>query len=71
MIARAIAALAFVSTAVVVWAAQTPTPPAGPAVYVGSQACQRCHAPTYERWSKTRMANVVRDPKAHPRGGPA
>jgi len=66
MIARAIAALAFVSTAVVVWAAQTPTPPAGPAVYVGSQACQRCHAPTYERWSKTRMANVVRDPKAHP-----
>ena len=34
--------------------------------YVGSQACQRCHAATYERWSKTRMANVVRDPKQHP-----
>jgi predicted CXXCH cytochrome family protein len=66
MIARAIAALAFVLTAVVVWAAQTPAPPAGPGVYVGSQACQRCHAGTYERWSKTRMANVVRDPKAHP-----
>ena len=60
-----IAALGCVLTAVVAWAAQTPAP-AGPAAYVGSQACQRCHAPTYERWSKTRMANVVRDPKAHP-----
>ena len=36
------------------------------AQYVGSQSCRRCHAPTYERWSKTRMANVVRDPKQHP-----
>jgi predicted CXXCH cytochrome family protein len=34
--------------------------------YVGSQSCRRCHAPTYERWSKTRMANVVRDPRQHP-----
>ncbi len=34
--------------------------------YVGSQSCRRCHAPTYERWAKTRMANVVRDPKVHP-----
>jgi predicted CXXCH cytochrome family protein len=41
--------------------------PAAPtAAYVGSEACKRCHAPTYERWSKTRMANVVRDPKQHP-----
>ena len=36
------------------------------ATYVGSQSCRRCHAATYERWSKTRMANVVTDPKAHP-----
>ena len=34
--------------------------------YVGSQSCRRCHAPTCERWAKTRMANVVRDPKEHP-----
>jgi predicted CXXCH cytochrome family protein len=34
--------------------------------YVGSTACRKCHAPTYERWSKTRMANVVRDPREHP-----
>lgn len=34
--------------------------------YVGSQACRRCHASTYDRWAKTRMANVVRDPKEHP-----
>jgi predicted CXXCH cytochrome family protein len=41
-------------------------PPAARPEYVGSEACKRCHAPTYERWSKTRMANVVRDPKLHP-----
>ena len=41
--------------------AQTPVPR-----YVGSAACQRCHADTYARWSKTRMANVVRDPREHP-----
>lgn len=34
--------------------------------YVGSTACRTCHSATYERWSKTRMANVVRDPKVHP-----
>ncbi len=36
------------------------------ATYVGSAACQPCHAQLYERWSKTPMANVVRDPKNHP-----
>jgi len=41
-----------------IWA-QAPT-------YVGSAACKTCHAATYERWSKTRMANVVLDPKIHP-----
>jgi len=34
--------------------------------YVGSLACQRCHAATYERWSHTRMANVITDPKTNP-----
>jgi predicted CXXCH cytochrome family protein len=34
--------------------------------YVGSQACQKCHAEIYERWKKTPMANVVRDPHTHP-----
>jgi predicted CXXCH cytochrome family protein len=43
-------------------AAQAPAEPQ----YVGSAACNACHAPIYARWSKTRMANVVRDPKAHP-----
>src|ERR1039457_3590123 len=46
-----------------VLAAQTP-PSAGE--YAGSTACKTCHPATYERWSKTRMANVVRDPKTHP-----
>lgn len=34
--------------------------------YVGSQSCQKCHAEIYDRWKKTPMANVVRDPKQHP-----
>jgi len=34
--------------------------------YTGSTACKTCHAEIYSRWSKTRMANVVRDPNQHP-----
>jgi hypothetical protein len=34
--------------------------------YVGSAACRACHPALYNRWTKTRMANVVRDPRAHP-----
>src|SRR5580704_1633490 len=34
--------------------------------YVGSPSCQKCHAAIYERWKKTPMANVVRDPREHP-----
>jgi predicted CXXCH cytochrome family protein len=61
--------------AVMPQAQQQPQPPArtqaqliapSPRAYVGSAACQKCHAPIYERWSKTRMANVVRDPREHP-----
>ena len=44
--------------------AQSPAP--ATATYVGSAACGRCHAPTFERWKRTRMANVVRDPREHP-----
>ena len=36
------------------------------ASYVGSAACKSCHGNIYARWSKTRMANVVRDPREHP-----
>ncbi|HZR73986.1 c-type cytochrome [Bradyrhizobium sp.] len=34
--------------------------------YVGSKACKGCHEEVYARWIKTRMANVVRDPREHP-----
>jgi predicted CXXCH cytochrome family protein len=34
--------------------------------YVGSQACKSCHDDQFARWTKTKMANVVRDPKEHP-----
>jgi cytochrome c553 len=36
------------------------------AYYVGSAACQKCHAQIYEHWQKTPMANIVRDPRQHP-----
>jgi predicted CXXCH cytochrome family protein len=36
------------------------------AQYVGSVACRSWHSTIYDRWSRTRMANVVRDPKTHP-----
>jgi predicted CXXCH cytochrome family protein len=34
--------------------------------HVGSGACQSCHEDIYSRWSESRMANVVRDPREHP-----
>ncbi len=34
--------------------------------YVGSAACKNCHENVYARWSKTLMANVVRDPRQQP-----
>jgi predicted CXXCH cytochrome family protein len=34
--------------------------------YVGSAACEKCHAEIYAHWKKTPMANVVRDPRTHP-----
>ncbi|MBW8708738.1 MAG: cytochrome C, partial [Alphaproteobacteria bacterium] len=46
-------------------AAQQTSAVAG-AHYVGSKACQSCHQETYARWAKTRMANIVRDPRVHP-----
>src|SRR4051812_19597296 len=36
------------------------------ATYVGSATCRQCHAPIFNRWKQTRMANVVRDPREHP-----
>jgi predicted CXXCH cytochrome family protein len=34
--------------------------------FVGSAACRKCHWEIYDRWKKTPMANVVRDPAANP-----
>src|SRR5215469_5521750 len=34
--------------------------------YTGSMACRTCHASIFDRWKKTRMANIVQDPKEHP-----
>ena len=42
------------------------TGPASDRHYVGSTECKSCHAGIYERWEKTPMANVVRDPREHP-----
>jgi mono/diheme cytochrome c family protein len=40
--------------------------PVAGAHYVGSDTCKKCHEVLYERWSRSRMANVVRDPRVHP-----
>jgi len=42
------------------------TTPVPGAHFVGSAECRSCHQEIYDRWSKSRMANVVRDPKQHP-----
>lgn len=34
--------------------------------YVGSKACEPCHASIYASWKRTPMANVVRDPRQYP-----
>jgi predicted CXXCH cytochrome family protein len=47
-------------------AATNPAPITSAAHYVGSAACEKCHAQIYEHWKKTPMANVVRDPREHP-----
>jgi predicted CXXCH cytochrome family protein len=44
--------------------AQPATPATGQ--FVGSEACGTCHRATYERWRKTRMANILQDVKARP-----
>src|SRR4029077_15136002 len=40
--------------------------PSSGAHYVGSAACKDCHQDVYQRWSKSMMANVVRDTQVHP-----
>jgi predicted CXXCH cytochrome family protein len=47
-------------------AANTDAKASDPPHYAGSEACRSCHTAIYDRWSKTLMANVVRDPKQHP-----
>ena len=47
-------------------AAAEASPPTDHGRYVGSIACKGCHEEVYARWVKTRMANVVRDPREHP-----
>src|SRR3982751_2074503 len=47
-------------------AADKPNTSGPSAHYLGSKACQTCHPQIYERWKRTRMANVGVDPKEHP-----
>ncbi len=47
-------------------AQETIAPIAAGAHYVGSAACKSCHKEIFGRWRRTRMANVVRDPREHP-----
>jgi predicted CXXCH cytochrome family protein len=56
--------IAAVAVTVDLHAQQEPTPSSRK--FVGSAACKSCHAAAFEGWRQTRMANVIRDPKAHP-----
>jgi predicted CXXCH cytochrome family protein len=47
-------------------AVDAPVEPIPTATYTGSASCRECHQEIHDRWSKTRMANVVRDPREHP-----
>src|SRR5262245_31878946 len=60
-----IASIAFAVTLTLHAGSQAQQPVAGRS-YVGSATCARCHVSIAQRWAKTRMANVVTDPKAHP-----
>ena len=40
--------------------------PAAAQTFVGSKACATCHSAVFQRWQKTRMANILQDAKAHP-----
>src|SRR5579864_4697252 len=59
-----------VAAAAVIRAQAPPAQPAAqaqpPGTYIGSRACQPCHAEIYTRWQKTPMANVVSAPHGHP-----
>src|SRR6185295_1874315 len=44
-----------------------PTPRDATNAFVGSKACRDCHQSVYDRWQTTLMANVVQDPKEHPK----
>src|SRR5215813_5147262 len=49
-----------------VLSASAPQAPITGQTYVGSGTCGDCHSSIYERWAKTRMANVVTDPRVRP-----
>ena len=34
--------------------------------YVGSESCKTCHLAAYNGWKKSRMANILLDPRQHP-----
>jgi predicted CXXCH cytochrome family protein len=36
------------------------------AQYTGSESCKPCHLEAYEGWKKSRMANILLDPRVHP-----
>ncbi len=42
------------------------TSPGQKAHYVGSEACKSCHLDQYNGWKKSRMANILLDPRQHP-----
>jgi predicted CXXCH cytochrome family protein len=47
-------------------AGQALAQPASTEGFTGSAACRDCHRDQYDRWQKSRMANIIVDAQAHP-----
>src|SRR3954463_13113586 len=65
-VSRIVAGACLIGWLVAAAQADAPQSPVGQSAYVGSLACATCHQATYDRWKRTPMANVVRDPREHP-----
>src|SRR6266536_5268327 len=42
----------------IIWSAESEAPKQAPATYVGSEVCQACHAPAFEKFSQTLMGKI-------------
>lgn len=49
----------FLISSQAVWSAEEKPAKEAPATYVGSEVCKACHAPAFEKFSKTEMGKIL------------